>query len=250
MSFKLRYKSLVNLFTSNKSYTRLSIRDIFFPNAPNYATIEEWDEWYNKAYSESRIKYFIAITLPSIISDVKRSISRPFIKFKVKYVYKDHLINTGLPPEYHEIDTRMLFGMFNLLVMHIEEQKAMMYEIMEDKHKISWLIKAKNFITFSRYKADPENGIKYLEWEMGLDKDPSSPDYSPKQAESAREMYELYNWWKNIRPKQESHVGIYKYNASGYGPIAEFSSRLEQEKVDEDTEMLIRLIKIRNCLWI
>ena len=88
-----------------------------------------------------------------------------------------------------------------------------------------------------------------------------------------KEVLELYDWWKNTHPTR-----IDPHDASGWSEIcdrrregedddyimwgdrtdeerAESTAALnrcteiEQQYEDEDTEMLIRLIKIRKSLW-
>ena len=89
----------------------------------------------------------------------------------------------------------------------------------------------------------------------------------------AREQMALYVWWKEIRPARENDPAnlAYKeftrrmdakydgepFNRSKYTPAesAEFNALIDSQEQfdkrceDEDTEMLCRLIKIRNTLW-
>jgi hypothetical protein len=73
------------------------------------------------------------------------------------------------------------------------------------------------------------------------------------------EIKDLYDWWKNRRPKRRSPIDdIYKSgppiaDATGvcmsYEDALKKSMDLEKEWDREDNEMLARLVKIREDLW-
>jgi len=80
-----------------------------------------------------------------------------------------------------------------------------------------------------------------------------------EQAKASRKIKELYEWWKYIRPQRKN-----PYSDPSLGDIDDILDNkkfkkkqkmykvaydLEQEYDDEDTEMFIQLIKIRNHLW-
>lgn len=247
----MRFK--YNFYESLKKRLRkdvFDIRRLFYPTMPKYATMEEWDEWYDNIEKKSKVKYFLVIELPSILTKLKNKISKPFIEIKYRFFLKGNIIDIGLPPGYYEIDTKMLYGLFNLLVYHVEYEKAMMFSIMEDKDKKSIIDKILYFLRIKHDKPNPSDGTKYLEWEMTLDQDPASPEYSPAQASAAREIYDLYDWWKNRRIKRSETATIYRYNANSYRLISDYMTTIDEERDLEDTEMLTRLIKIRKSLWI
>jgi len=104
---------------------------------------------------------------------------------------------------------------------------------------------------------------------MGLDADNK---FENQQSENAREQYELYDWWTNVRPYREDiDVGWEAYNELKneiYGDECFFcsdkdtpelkelqkkwiatSNIMEKNYAEEDEAMLIRLIKIRGSLW-
>jgi hypothetical protein len=135
----------------------------------------------------------------------------------------------------------------------------------------------------------PQAGIDHLKWEMTLDQpDPTDPNSgpngtSPYQAKAAREKMELYTWWKHIRPTRgDSWVvsGLRpfwdrmdaKYEEDGedgfggwlgignkqkmtaaerrqYDALSKKKDEIEAEWEEEDTQMLIKLIKMRQTLW-
>lgn len=133
---------------------------------------------------------------------------------------------------YHEVDTRMLHGMFEMLVDFIEIEKAWMSVIWgqdENRKKFGyswWEMNGWTNWLFTE-KRHPEAGLAHLEWEMSLIQDDTnyghheesiaqakaSGEYGQmtQQAKSAKEQLDLYNWWKHIRPNRPD-----PYNASGY----------------------------------
>ena len=56
-----------------------------------------------------------------------------------------------------------------------------------------------------------ELGLKYLEWEMNLMDDDKV--HLTSQAKAAQEQYELYTWWKDIRPNRPDPYEVAGYNA-------------------------------------
>jgi hypothetical protein len=92
------------------------------------------------------------------------------------------------------------------------------------------------------------------------------------QAIQAKEIYDLYIWWKDVRPnrpdvydasgwtaycdKREAgrgDLGFFEYkddeDRSESRAIHKVLTKMEQDNETEDTQMLIRLIKIRRELW-
>jgi hypothetical protein len=124
----------------------------------------------------------------------------------------------------------------------------------------------------------PESGIDNLKWQMSLTNDwldDERPDrHKPsQQAEKAKEILELYTWWKEVYPKRPD-----PYEVSGWSeycerkrekgslffdedddnpnvekidtqPMLDKITELEAQYEQEDTDMMIRLIKIRQSLW-
>ena len=126
----------------------------------------------------------------------------------------------------------------------------------------------------------PEAGIKYLEWEMTLDSPEANkdwPDWQPPaedvmtQARAAKEQFEIYNWWKEYitRPDEmdisgwttycdelEKKTGsIFRHHKETPEERARVKAMLdemhniEESRRNEETEMMIRLVKIRKHLW-
>jgi hypothetical protein len=111
--------------------------------------------------------------------------------------------------------------------------------------------------------------------DWGVDKDSSDHSKPTPQAVKAQEVLDLYRWWKDVYPNRPD-----PHDASGWSEYCELKRKehgetglsfmkesknpetralgdralkktheIEQAYDDEDTEMLIRLIKVRHGLW-
>jgi len=123
----------------------------------------------------------------------------------------------------------------------------------------------------------PQAGLDNLEWQMNLKRDylddvhPERNLPSP-QAETAREILELYRWWTEVYPNRPD-----PHDAGGWSDYCakfrdkgrdflDFEDRTDEEREasrqaldatqaiedkykKEDEEMMIRLIRIRESLW-
>lgn len=174
-----------------------------------------------------------------------------------RFVDKIHYLPTGLKPGiYSDASERLLRGMFETLVDFVEVEKASMQRSCGDETKKS------PFLTNWRRCRDPELGIKYLQWEMSLTDDENGGIHT-HQAEKAREILELYLWWKNIYPNRPDpydtpELNTY-YKETGrinfgldreqYMEIYGHTLALEEAYRAEDEAMSIRLVKIREQLW-
>jgi len=169
---------------------------------------------------------------------------------------KLHVLQTKLElGQYYEVDTRLLHGIMETVVNFVETEKAHMYTFNEDDE---------NYIPRGPRGA----GLAHLDWEISLG------DESPGQSEGAKEVKELYLWWKDVRPARPD-----PHEASGYDEymnsftngrpsylmlgdsdgdkdvrkkmhdVMDATTKIEEEYFEEDTEMLVRVIKVRRGMW-
>lgn len=116
-----------------------------------------------------------------------------------------------------------------------------------------------------------EAGVAYLKWAADFKVDDDWPCKNgfeigapTPQALAAQEILLLYQWWKHDRPNRSDPM-----KASGWDEYCEkhprstrsledkevckdilnICQKMEKEQEDEDTDMLIRLVKIRKYLW-
>lgn len=252
-------------------------------------TGEEWRDWRNTAKTKHPIRFWI---VEEGFDKVQNFIMYPIDKlYSIKYwflnrfVDRTHQLTSNLTKgEYYELDERILHCLFDELVNWVEFEKAWKNIICDEesakKYNAPW--NATGWFRFRTWRSAAA-GIDYLLWETTLIQDESwgydkdHPEYGKptRQAENAKTILDLYNWWKYERPERPEPM-----DASGWSefcdrkrsekgqdfwdfmcePESEEDSKesrrlsarcteIEQQYENEDEEMLIRLIKIRKSLW-
>jgi hypothetical protein len=250
-------------------------------------TSQEWNDWDNIAKSKYPLRYWLAEEgLDKIQTFIMWPIDTLYsVKYWInnRFVTKTHTLTSNLKKgQWHELDTRIIHCLFDELVNHVEIEIAASNfrwdEETRKKYKAPfWAIGWFRWRTYRNVEA----AMDYLDWasnlrwgedEVGED-DPSIGKLT-YQAEGAREIKELYLWWKNVYPNRPD-----PHDASGWTEFcerrrsdredsifgwledktpeeAEESHRIldrcheiERQYDEEDTEMLIRLIKVRQRLW-
>lgn len=237
------------------------IKRWFKYNRPPYATSEEWEEFYIKFRKNAPVRYFVFIFFPrKVWWKVKHKYEHivDWFRYRIFPRYWYHIVNTGLTPGYHEAETRMLHSCFSLLEDFVEIQKGWR-ELADPENNKKYPGYFARVFGKQRF---PEEGISYLKWEITLGDDPKAINYSPSQAASAREILDLYLWWK-ARPNRIYTEIIYlpkgfRRSRSAYKSSPEFiaydASCKAREAEDiiyqkEDDDNLIRLIRIREAMW-
>jgi len=237
---------------------------------PHALSWEDWNEWHYSQRQHRPVAYWVCETLSSGIDMyVIRPISNIPYWFRVRFFDRYHIINTGLPPGYADMDTRLLHGMFNMLVDFVEIEKAHMNTVFnsENTAKLSWWSRYPfKFCTVRNASA----GLEYLAWEQSLDSQDLDPEMrSDQQAHAAREVQDLYDWWKIRRPLRPDPMDSSGWNewynqkkldnlfCSTTAPderederiMLDHMHKVEEQYQAEDEAQLIRLIKIRRDLW-
>lgn len=250
---------------------------------PTSATGDEWKEWDIKVKSKHPIRYWIAEELLDSMQDTLYWI--PDKLYNIKYYITNRWIDQShalvahkkhiKPGEYRDMDYRILHCLFDELVDFVEIEKAYCnYRWDADKQKgMKWWQVGR---WRTRTWRSPEAGLEHLEWEASLtneewldecDKHQAKPTL---HAEAAREIITLYKWWTDTYVNRPDI-----YDVSGWSDYCEDkclrgigfmetdpledeektremlnkNREIEQQYIEEETEMLIRLIKIRNHLW-
>ena len=83
--------------------------------------------------------------------------------------------------------------------------------------------------------------VGFLETEMTKE----DSTFVGKRLPYYKEALELYNWWTQVRPKR---VNLWEEVSAGRLTGQE-AATIEDCEYGEDTEMLVRLVKIREILW-
>ncbi len=250
----------------NFTSKRIDFKKRLFPDMPDAASMEEWEVWNNNA-KKSKLKWFFADTIPSWFSVTFSYRYTNFTsKLKSKYIRKHNLIriNSLKDDEWYNTDTRMMHGMFGLLVDFVELEKAHMQVIFSEEDAPRYMRKA-------NYR-NGDLGLKYLDWEISLGKEGGM-----NQSKNAKQIKALYLWWKYERPLRtelmdvKGSMGIstnefysdtyddaISFTALGrkidknpelYKDVNEAYNNAEKKYEKEDEQMLTKLIKIRKSLW-
>jgi hypothetical protein len=189
------------------------------------------------------------------------------------------------PGDWCDVGNRFLPCMFNELVDFVEIETAwshIAWSDKEDRKKYNPPFWASGWFRWRVWRS-PQAGLDNLKWQSDLrhniddgwtEGDPNIGKPTP-QAEKAMEILALYRWWKEVYPNRPD-----AHDASGWSRYCELKRKehgdtglsfmkeskdpelralgdaalmktheIEQAYDEEDTEMMIRLIKIRNGLW-
>jgi hypothetical protein len=186
------------------------------------------------------------------------------------------------PGQWCDVGNRFLPCLFNELVDFVEIETAWIH-IAWDKEargKYDAPFWATGWFRWRTWRS-PQAGLDHLDWAMTLTNtdwgDPESKEYGQptSQAINAREIKDLYLWWTTVYPNRPD-----PYEASGWSRYCELKRQehgktglsfmkdstdpdtkalgdsalnkiqeMESAYEAEDTEMMVRLIKVRGSLW-
>ena len=157
---------------------------------------------------------------------------------KNRWFQKTHQLTSKLKKgEWHDLDERILHCLYDSLVEFVEQEVGM---------------------------ESLERQSKFTGKDWGFEE--TNPEYNEPvpQALYAQETINLYKWWIEDRPQRPDPYEVSGWNnycdtnsieqllstttEEGF-KLIEKSRYIEQLYDNEDTEMLIRLIKIRHYLW-
>jgi hypothetical protein len=215
---------------------------------PHALPWDEWETWRQESAKKRPYRYWVAEKGLDILQDI---VSLPIDIYHTIEVYvrnrffdKIQYLKTGLPVgEYYDLDHRILHGIFNELVIYVESELAhTMKAYPERKYK---------FIN-GRCK---QAGLDHLNWainlkmneDYGVNPDDEHYNKPTHQAIIAKQVFDIYNWWLDRDYRVDPH-DLFSKEKDGkyyYRKIGE----IEDNYDNEDTEKLIELIKIRDCLW-
>lgn len=219
-------------------------------------TLDEWKQWKIDSENKHPFRYWLA---EEFLTIVQNALYFPYDFYSAikhyytnRFVDKTHYLKTGLTPgKYYDLDYRIIHGLFNELKNYVEIELAHLMKCYEDRN-----------YKFVNGRC-PKAGLDYIDWSMSLT---YGPDYGYEptdklynkptpQAESAKEILELYNWWNNRDNRPDPHVesGWDKFYESKNSKEKEKSfkklQKIEDNYEKEDENMLIKLIKVRKSLW-
>jgi hypothetical protein len=248
-------------------------------------TSKEWNNWRKEAESNHPIRYWIAEeALDAIQNFIWWPVDQLYsVKYYInnRWITRTHALTSSSlnRGQWHEFDTRLLHCMFEEMVNYIEVEEAWSNIAWDDEARKKYKppFYAWGWFRWRTWRC-AEAGLAKLQWassltnEEWLDEDSKHLAEPTRQAITAQELLFLYDWWKNIRPNRPD-----PYDVSGWTAICErhraegralldLEDRSEEEaqesrqaldtchKIEEsyeaeDTEMMIRLIKVRRGMW-
>lgn len=222
---------------------------------PYALELHKWDEWHENAKASHPIRYYIAEeflgTLQDIVYYIPDRINDARCYFKNRFIVRGHALTASpddvKPGDWCDLTARLLYCSFNELVNFVEIECAWMNVVFSKEKKTELPFWHRiNVFRWAEWRSK-EAGLSYLTWASKLLHDeswgykPDSEEYGTltDQARSAIEIMELYNWWTVIR----------KQRPDPYRDKTDNPFLLEKTYDDEDTEMLVRLVKVRQSLW-
>ena len=252
-------------------------------------TAEEWDDWTTTAQMKHNFRYWLAEEALGHIQDFVTWPTRTLydIKYYVnnRWVTRTNSLTAHArdikPGQWQDVGNRFLPCLFNELVDFVEIETAwsqIAWGEKEDTAKYNPPFYATGWWRWRTWRC-PEAGLDNLKWQSELihneDYCKDQPYYMKPtpQAVKAQEILALYTWWTEVYPNRPD-----AYNASGWTDYCEASrlsnggkinwssdkspalkkqsskahkalQKLEADYEKEDTDMMIRLIKVRHGLW-
>jgi hypothetical protein len=251
-------------------------------------TSEEWHEWEDRAKSAYPIRWWLAeegldhiqkfvYYIPDKLNDIRYYINNRWVSHSHRLTAHPRDIQPG---NWCDVGNRFLPCLFNELVDFVEIEQAWHYCMWnseeEKKYNVPWW--RSGWLRWRTWRC-PEAGLAYLNWAATLtneefldegEKHKAEPTY---QANSAKEIIELYTWWTTTYRNRPD-----PYEASGWTAACEASrianggrlsfsgekdpvlkkqsdkahkllQKIEKAYEAEEEDMMIRLIKIRQSLW-
>ena len=190
--------------------------------------------------------------------------------------------------EWRDVGNRFLPCLFNELVDFVEVETAWSNVAWskEARQKYNAPFYSWGWFRWRTWRC-PEAGIDHLKWAMALtneewlEEDKKHLAEPTGQAVAAKEIFELYTWWTEVYPNRKDPHDLSGWAAwcsrrrekvKEEGEDARWSAlfsseddtedeqaetrrildlcrEIEKQQEDEDTEMMTRLIKVRNHLW-
>lgn len=248
---------------------------------PPSGTIDDWREWEDEARAAHPFRYWLA---EDVLAKLERIVKWPLNKFDkvVNYITNRWITQSNAlvahkddikPGQFCELSDMIIPCLFNGLVDYVEVSLAWMTvccsKDANKTHNIPWTMTTFPFRLFNPLRSESA-GLQNLKWasELIVDEsygvEPGQPSYGKPtaQAESAKEVLALYHWWKERKNRPDpiestGWVDFCQRRRVERTPEMQEEARvllklvndMETKYEQEDTEMLIRLIKIRDHLW-
>jgi len=251
-------------------------------------TSDEWNNWEDEAKRYHPVRYWIAEEGLSYIQDfVTWPVRKIYdVKYYInnRWVTHTHALRAHprdiLPGSWMDVGNRFLPCLFNELVDYVEVELAWWHIAWADKDERAKYQAPWYSTGWWRWRTwrSRQAGLDNLAWQKTCDNkdytkedDPTYGELTP-QAYNAMEIEALYLWWTEERPKRPDPFEVSGWsdhcekrrikNGSLFAnledetgekidtePMLNMINELEAKYEQEDTDMMIRLIKVRHSLW-
>ena len=252
-------------------------------------TGKQWRTWNEAAKHSQPIRYWIVeegfdyaqnfVNWPADkLNDIRYYINNRWVSHSHRLTAHPRNIRPG---SWCDVGNRFLPCLFNELVDFVEIEQAWHHVLWSEKERKKYQVPwwRRSFLRWRTWRS-AEAGLEYLRWaadlkmdeSMGLEPSDEGWGEPTHQAKAAREIIYLYTWWTEVyakRPDVHDASGWSDYCASRRENGSDFldmedrtpedaercrtaldkSQELELQYAQEDEQMMIRLIKIRDSLW-
>jgi len=256
--------------------------------SPGAQTSRGWREWREEAQKKHPVRYWLAeegldylqrfvYYIPDKLYGLKYYINNRWVTCTHALTAHPSDIPRG---EWRDVGNRFLPCLFNELRDFVEVELAwwhIAWSDREEKAKYNAPFWATGWWRWRTWRC-PQAGLDCLAWQMELtnaeflDDDKKHLAEPTQQAIHAREILELYKWWTEVYPNRPD-----PHDAGGWSDYCakfrnegrdflDFEDRTDEERAassqaldatqtiedkynQEDEEMMIRLIRIRQSLW-
>lgn len=253
---------------------------------PTVATGDEWVAWKKEAQAAHPFRFWLAETGLRKLQNIA---NWPLDRYQDlrnyghnRWINRSHALTAHpdhiRPGTWADLDRRILRSMFDSLVDFVEIDLAT-FRVTLNTEAARKHGRPQAWRNWGRARwRSREAGLEHLEWEIALVHDaatgiPPEDDLfgrETEQARDAREIREIYLWYTETRPSRPHPHDVSGWTAYCQGKRArgltflqtdpdadkqetsrmlEYLRAIEDSYRDEDTEMLIRLVRIRHALW-
>jgi len=254
---------------------------------PGAETSDGWRVWTKKAKAAHPWRYWLADDALGYLQDfVTWPIRKIYdVKYYVnnRWVTRTHTLTAHSrdirPGDWCDVGNRFLPCLFNELVDFVEVELAwwhIVWEGSEFAKKYRAPFWAKGWFRWRTWRCK-QAGLDNLDWQRNLrwqeeevaEGSENLGQLTP-QAAKAQEILDLYTWWTVTRPARSDPMEVSGWSAycnrrraadpddwifgdgdnkEDTGPMLDQMHQLETKYEQEDEDMMIRLIKIRQGLW-
>lgn len=242
-------------YWSNSDFARWLTKRALAVDTPRALSMEDWRSWDELFKELAPVTYFF---VEEVFDRVQNVVMFPVDVYRNARAYarnrwgdQVHVLKAGKPGEYRDVDFRIMHGCFGALKDFVEIEKALSLRWNgEEFQKLKHTFKRDTWWNILQTERSPEAGLAYLDWEMSL----KERGRRTHQAKVAAEIKQLYWWWVHDRPARQDPYDLVTPSldtepSDKQAQLIKSAQDMEAEYRKQDTDMLIRLIKIRESLW-